>query len=116
MQLRIAKVLSFLVVLLITFDLVGAAITARPVFLNDQTTMHSKKPSTSVIGSFILEKAEEENEKTEEESEGSSRTVLADFAHIAIFLSFFYTPRSTPLALMYDVRPPVYALNCVFII
>lgn len=118
MELKIAKVLSFMVVLLITFDLVGAAITACPISAVDHNIMHSKKPEGSLIGSLLLEKAEEENEKTGEEKEGCSRIVIADFSHIAISLSLFHTPHtgSTPRILMYDVRPPVYALHCVFII
>jgi hypothetical protein len=119
MQLRIAKILCFLVVLLVTFDLIGAAVTACADNSNEQTSVQSKKPTSSIIVSFLIEKAEEEeDEKAEEKKTGRTTTVLADLSRIAISLSLFHTHNlhPTPLVLTYDVRPSVHSINCVFLI
>jgi hypothetical protein len=120
MQLRTGKILSFLVVFLIIFETVGAAATVLSVDSNSQSSLHSKKPVSSVMGSLLFEKAEEETEKAEEEKDGTARTVLVDFSHIAFSLSYLHSHHhnhpARPALMYYNVRPAMHAFNCVFLI
>jgi hypothetical protein len=118
MGLKIGKILSVTVVLMMVLDIIGAAATAYPIHLDDQAAFSSKKNESSVISSLFIEKAEEENEKSEEEKRGCSRVVIADFSRIAFSLSRFHTPHvcDSARAHHYDVRPPLHAFNCTFII
>jgi len=118
MFLKAARIVTTLVVLLMSLEIVGAAVTAFPTESSPSLAFHAKKMKGSSIVSLFLEKAEEENEKTEEEKEGMPGVLIADFSTIAISLCLFHTsrPHATPLAFQYDVRPPVHQLNCVFII
>jgi hypothetical protein len=120
MYLRAARTITFLVVVLMSLEILGSSVTALPSSSDhDHTlTLHSKKSPTSILGSFLFEKAEEESEKTEEEKDRMTRVILIDFSRIAFSLSFYHTPQvqSSELTFQYDVRPPVHELNCVFLI
>lgn len=118
MYLKVARAITFLVIILMTLQILGASVTALPSTSNHTFTLHSKKIPSSILGSYLLEKAEEESEKPEEENGGASRVVLIDFSQIAFSLSFYHTPLiqlSAP-AFQYNVRPPVHQLNCTFLI
>lgn len=117
MRLLAAKIVTALVVFLMIFEIVGAAVTSLPANSDHALNYHTKKPS-SVFSSFIFEKAEEENEKTEEEKDGMSRVVLIDFNRVAVSLSIRHTPQIhfTRSAFQYDVRPSFHVLHCVFLI
>jgi hypothetical protein len=116
--LKIGKILSVAVVLIMSIDVVGAAVTVCPAESIDQPTLTSKRADTSLISSLFIEKAEEENEKSEEEKQSCSRIVLVDFSQIAFSLARFHTPHLyiSRCSQTYDVRPPLYAFHCIFII
>lgn len=118
MPLKAAKIVSTIVLLLILLETVGAAVTALPAISERSATIHTKKSTPSVLASFLFEKAEEETDKTEEEKGGSHRSILVDFTRVALILSFYHTQHThfKPLTHQYNVRPPVHALNCVFLI
>jgi hypothetical protein len=118
MPLKAAKFVSSIVVFLMVLEIVGAAVTALPADSNHILSYHTKKSSASVFDAFLFEKAEEETEKSEDEKSGSDRALLVDFSCIAHTLSIQFIPKVnlTPFAFHYNVRPPVYTLNCVFII
>lgn len=117
MYLKVARSITFLVIILMTLQILGASVTALPSTSDHTFTLHSKKRPPSILGSFLCEKAEEETEKGEER-DGMARVILIDFSRIAFSLSFFHTPPgelSVP-AFQYNIRPPVHQLNCTFLI
>jgi hypothetical protein len=118
MPLKLAKILTSLVVFLMVLEIIGAAIAAIPKESDRGLSVHSKKPAASVFGAFLFEKAEEETEKAEEEKNGADRTVLVDFSWVAHTLSVQFVAKvnPSPFACLYNVRPPVYTINCVFLI
>ena len=118
MFLIVARTITFLVVLLISADFIGASVTALPSGSDHGVTLHLQKPPSSVYTSLLFEKTEEENEKTQHERFGTAGVVLIDLSRIAFSLSFYHTPQvyvSVP-AFQYDVRPPVHQLMGVFLI
>ena len=118
MPLKAARIINSLVVMLMLLEIFGAAVTAISFISHDSLSYHAAKPRASVIAAFLFEKAEEENEKTEEEREHSDRVVLVDFTWVASSLSSRHTSndRISPVTTRYDLRPPVYTLNCVLLI
>lgn len=118
MYLRIARTIISLVILLMSVEILGAAAVSFPLDSDHTFTLHSPKSKSSIPGSFLFEKAEEETEKTEEEKNGIVRVVLEDFSGMAVSLSFYHTPlvHIAALTFQYDVRPPLHELNCVFLI
>ena len=119
MYLKAARTITSLVILLMTLEIFGAAATALPSTADHAVTLHSQKSkSSSILGSFLFEKAEEETENTEEEKNSIARVVLEDFSRIAVSLSFYHTPQVhfAAFTFQYDVRPPLHQLNCVFLI
>jgi hypothetical protein len=118
MPVNAAKLVSSIVLVLVILEIAGAAVTASPPDSDSVLTIHTKKSSASVFYSFVFEKAEEETEETEQEKDGAHRALLVDFSRVAHTLSVAFLPKVnlTPFAFQYNVRPPVYTLNCVFII
>ncbi|HYC85013.1 MAG TPA: hypothetical protein VEB86_07315 [Chryseosolibacter sp.] len=118
MPLTAARFVSTIVLLLILLETVGAAVTVLPATSERSATIHTKKPTPSVLGSLLFEKAEEETDKSEEEKDSSHRVLLVDFSRVALTLSFYHTSHTAfrPLACQYNLRPPLHALNCVFLI
>ena len=118
MPLKAVRIVTTTVLLLILLEIVGAAITALPTSSEHTTTLHPKRSGTSVLASFLFEKSEEETEKTEKEKDRSDRVVLVDFSRVAFTLSFYHTSQKflTHIAFLYNVRPPLHTLNCVFLI
>ena len=117
MRLKVARSITFLVILSMCLQILGASVpTLRPTF-DHAVTLRSKKRPSCALGSFLLEKTEE-TQKPEHEKDGIARVILADFSQIAFSLSFYHTPQvefSVP-AFQYDVRPAVHQLNCTFLI
>lgn len=118
MYLKVARSITFFVILFMSLQILGAPVAASPSNSAHAVTLHSKKLPSSILGSFLCEKAEEESEKSEEEKDGMARAILIDFARIAFSLSFYHNPQIQlpTLTFQYDVRPPVHELNCVFLI
>jgi hypothetical protein len=119
MYLKVARTITFLLILFMSMDIIGASVTALPSTADDHTTIvHSQKSPSSVLTSFLCEKAEEESEKTEDERYSMAGVVLLDFSRLAFSLSFYHTPqvRLAVPAFQYDVRPPVHQLVRVFLI
>ena len=118
MYLKVARSITFLVILLMTLQILGASVTALPSTSDHTFTLHPKKRPSSILGSFPFEKAEEETEEVEEEKDGMARVILIDFSQIVFSLSFFHTPQAElPVpTFQYNVRPPVHQLNCTFLI
>jgi hypothetical protein len=104
--------------LLMTLEILGAAATALPPTSDYTFNLHFQKSKSSVVGSFLFEKAEEETEKTEEEKDGMMRAVLLDLSRIADSLSFSPPPQVQigAFSFLYDVKPPLHQLHCVFLI
>jgi hypothetical protein len=118
MYLKVARTITFLVVLFMSLDFIGASVTTLSSGSDHDLTLHSQKSPSSVITPLLFEKAEEESEKTEGERFSTAGVVLIDFSRIAFSLSFYHTPQvhvSVP-AFQYDVRPPVHQLMRVFLI
>jgi hypothetical protein len=101
-----------------SLEILGATVTALPSTTSHCLTFHSKERTSSILGSFLFEKAEEETEKVDEEKDRMSRVVLIDFSRIAFSLSFYHTPQVqfAVLTSQYNVRPPLHEFNCVFLI
>lgn len=117
MYLKVARSITFLVILLMTLQILGASATALPPTSDQTVTIHSKKVPSSVLGSFLFEKAEEETEKQEENGR-MARLILIDFSQVSFSLSFYHTPkvRFPVPTFQYDVRPPVHQLYCTYLI
>lgn len=118
MPLKAAKFVCSLVLMLLLLDVIGAVFTAFPLKSDNILSFHPKKPSSSVFDAFLFEIGFGETEKTEDEEDGAHRALLVDFSWVAHTLSTQFIPKvnRSPFAFQYDVGPPVYTLNCVFII
>lgn len=119
MLLKTAKYLNIFVVLLMIIELVGAAFTAFPVHSDGKNSYQSKHSNSSCIAFVLFEKeAEEETEKSEEDREKFIGAELVDFEQVAILLSKIHTPGVyfTAYEHQFSVRPPLFALHCVFLI
>lgn len=118
MYLKVARSITLLVILLMTLQILGTSVSALPSASDHTIRLHSKKRPSSVLGSFLFGKAEEETEKPDQEKDGMTRAVLIDFSRMAFSLLVCHKPQvHFPVRIFqYDVRPPVHALNCVFLI
>lgn len=118
MPIKAAKFVCSLVLMLLLLDVIGAVVTSCPLKSDNINSFHPKKPSSSVFDAFLFENGFEETEKTEDEEAGAHRALLVDFSCVARTLSTQFIPKVnlSPFAFHYDVAPPVYTLNCVFII
>lgn len=115
---KVARLIAFFVVLLMSLEIIGASVSALPATSGHAFSIVSEKQSPSLFGNLFFEKAEEESEKDEKERDGTPRVVLIDFSRVAFSLSFYYTPL-VQLAVpecRYDVRPPLHQLHCLFLI
>jgi hypothetical protein len=123
MYLKVARTITFFVILFISLDIVGASVAAIPstsdhaLTLHSQT-LHSQKLPSAILTALLFEKAEEETARSEDEKYNMAGVVLLDFSRLAFSLSFYHTP---PVQLQsptfqYDVRPPLHELNGVFLI
>jgi hypothetical protein len=120
----VARTTICFVVLLMFLDILGAAATTLPLRSDHTLTLHTEKPKSWMLISFLFEKSEEESENEEEPenpNEGKKimeRVVLHHFSQIAASLSFYHTPRVHGAAVtsQYDVRPHLHEFNCVFLI
>lgn len=117
-MLRAAKIINSFIVAIMLLEIMGSVFIGFPSSCDHKLSIHNQKSAASVIAAFICEKAEEENEKTENEKAHSERMILIDFSRVAFTLSLRHTPTHTalPITSHYDLRPPVYTLNCVFLI
>jgi hypothetical protein len=118
MYFKVAKTINFLVVVLMSLEILGASLAVLPSASDSRLAIHSHKAPSSILGSFLFEKTEEENEGSEKENGSISRALLLDFSSAARSLSAFHSPdfHVVAHAFQYDVRPPVHQLNCVFLI
>lgn len=119
MHFSVARLTTFVVILFISLRIFAGSVIALPLSSEQALTVQSKKArSSSIFDSFVLEKTEEEIEKTEGDDSGIGRVVLFDFTRLASFLRFGYLPTLQPaeFSFLYDVRPLVHQLNCVFLI
>lgn len=111
---KVARTINLIVVVLMSLEILGASATAMP--WTSGPCIYSEEPPSSLFGSDLFEKAEEENERTEDES--LSRVILIDLSQIAFSLSAYHH-RDFDLAVntfQFDVRPPLHQLNCVFLL
>jgi hypothetical protein len=118
MYCKVARSINVFVVLLMSLEILGASITALPSTAEYALSICSEDTASGGLGFLMFEKAEEENEKTEEENAHLHRPLLIDFSRIALSLSAFHSPaqiESTSF-FRYTVRPPVHQLNCVFLV
>ena len=115
MYLKVTRTLTFIVVLMMSLQIVAAAANTSSTISNENVTLHIKKPA---ILNLLFEKVEEESEKTDEEKDRMTRVVLIDFSQVVFSLSFSHTPQIqlSVLPCLSDVRPPVHELNCVLLI
>jgi len=115
MLLKTSKYLIIVVVLLMTIDFVGAAFTAFSIHREGKTNYQSKPSKSSAIAFVLFEK---ETEKNEEEREKFIGVELIDFSQVTILLSKIHTPgvHSPPCEQQFSIRPPLFALHCVFLI
>lgn len=118
MYFKVARTVNLLVIILMSLQILGASIASLPSTSDHRASIHSQKTPSSILGSFLFEKTEEETKKFEEENGHLSRVVLIDFSSIALSLSAYHSPNFdlSIHTFRYDVRPPVHQLNCVFII
>jgi hypothetical protein len=118
MYLKAARTITFFMSLLMSLEILGAAVTSLPPTSDYTFTLHIQKSKSSVLGSFLFEKTEEETEKTEEKKDGTKGPVLLDFSRIVCSLSFSSASQIhfENFTFQYDVRPPLHQLNCVFLI
>jgi hypothetical protein len=117
MLLKLAKIVTCLVILIMTMEWFGAAITACPVDSHQKVSIHSKV-AKSFFASILVQTAEEETEKSEEERDRFIGVELIDLTRVARLLSISHSPQVhiKPYEQHYDVRPSLFTLHCVFII
>lgn len=118
MYFKVARTVNLLVVVLMSFEILGASIMILPLTSRYDITLYSEELPSSLLDVILFEKAEEENEKTEEEKHCLSRAILVDLSLVKLSLSAYHSPHihlefSTS---RYEVRPPIHQLNCVFLI
>jgi hypothetical protein len=118
MYFKVARTINFVIVIVMSFEILAASLAVLPSGSDTRLAIRSQKSPSSILGSFLFEKTEEEKEGTEKENDHISRAVLLDFSSAARSLSAFHSPAfySIAHASQYDVRPPVHQLNCVFLI
>ncbi len=118
MHLRIARTIYVIVLMLMCLEIIGASATAGMSASCQGISIAAAEERTSIPGAFLFEKAEEENDKTEEENCHIARTLLIDFSHVAhslsaCYLGVLHLPANTTL---FNVRPPAYRLNRVLLL
>jgi hypothetical protein len=117
MSLGITKNVIRLVILIMAFECISAALT--PVTANDTGNAATfKKPSvSSLLSSVVLEKTEEE-QKGEEETDKFTTTILVDFSRVAFELSHVHTTNIRDISLLqpFNIERSLFRLFCTFII
>ena len=115
MYFKVARTINVVVILLMSLEIFGAP--AAALRWNAEPTIFSEEVASSILGSDLFEKAEEENENTEG-AKSLSRIVLADLSQIALSLSACHSPDFylSVNTFRFDVKPPVHQLNCVFLL
>jgi hypothetical protein len=118
MYFKIARTVNLLVVVLMSLEIICASAAASPSTSCYSVTIFSEDPSSSILETILFEKAEEENDNTEEDEIHLSCVVLLDFSRLTLSLSAFHSPdfHSAVSRLRYDVRLPLHQLNSVFLI
>jgi hypothetical protein len=118
MSLKIAISFVRIVIILMTFECITAAFVVAPGEDSSASlSVHSKQNSSSLLYSFVFEKAEEE-ERNEEENNRFLAVELADFSQIAFLLSEVHTPqiKTDHYQQVTDHQPELFKLFRVFII
>lgn len=119
MLLKVAKYLNILVVLLMTMDMVRAALTATSIQNVGERSYQSKHTGSSGISYILFEKeAEEESENSEEEREKFLGAELVDFSQVAILLAKIHASQvhSTPSKQGSSTHLALFTLYRVFLI
>ncbi|HEY0656260.1 MAG TPA: hypothetical protein VGD65_24165 [Chryseosolibacter sp.] len=118
MQRRVARLINLVVVMLMSAEIIGASITATRATCGYAVNIVAEESGASLVGSVLFEKAEEENEKTEEENGHVTRALLIDFARIALSLSAHHSPQCDHRETTFGDRSKsaVHKFNCVFLI
>jgi len=110
--------INLVAVLVMSLQTLGTSATAM-LWASDPGSYYEdyEELESSIPGSDVFEKAEEENEKTEEEN-CLSRVVLMDLAKNALSLCAYHCPDFEPSVntIQYNIRPPLHQLHCVFVI
>jgi hypothetical protein len=118
MRPKVERSVTIIVILLFSLRILGASAINLPSAEHKFERIQSKKSNAcSALASFLFEKTEE-GENAGMNKDGISRVVLIDFSQIAFSLSYYYSGQiqvSDPTS-WYDVHPPVYQINCVYLI
>jgi hypothetical protein len=114
MSKKIARSIIWLVVGIMTFICISAALTSSHNAVNQHDEFAEKEAKSSFLSSIVFEKAEEESEKTEEERDNVFTVELADLSQITMVLSYIHTPKVefVPAEHLYDGFPSLLTLLC----
>jgi hypothetical protein len=112
-----AKYIAALISLLIVYQSVGAAVTARPA-VTSHVVQIKFKSDDSVVSALFLEKIEEESKSDEAGPDRMVGLPLVDFREVAMILSDIHTPKVilSPLEERFDSGPDLCTRHCVFLI
>lgn len=114
----LTRKITSLLFLMFSLQIVGAAATVLPSTSDRTLFIRANNRTSCIINSFLLDLIKDGVEKTLEPEDEIDRVLLHDFSIIAASLSGYHTPQyvTAPEAYLYDVRPPLHQVNCVFLI
>jgi hypothetical protein len=117
MKKTVAKCFVYMVIFLMIFECITAAVIQPEAGNSFFTSIHCKSSIPSLLTSSIFEKTEEE-EKGEEERSRFVTIELADLTEITAILSRAHTPNThhTLFEHWFDHHPSLQTLFCVFVI
>jgi hypothetical protein len=114
---RIVKNVIRLVIVIMAFECISAALTPVSASGSSKETTLKKPSVASLLSSVFFEKTEEE-QKTEEETDEFTTTILVDFSRVAFELSNVHTTNIRDISLIqpFNVERSLFRLFCTFII
>ncbi len=101
-----------------SLDILGASLAVPAPTSGSHLTVHTQRGTPSILGSFLFEESDEENENGGTENDHNARVSVKDFSRLAGSLNAIQLSHlnSSVRAFRNYVRPPLYELNCVFLI
>lgn len=117
MRLKTLRLVVTLIVLTMTIECIGAALSPYESSVSSRKTIQPLATS-SFLHYIFFEKAEEESKNNEEKSDKVVSFALIDFSRIAIVLSHVHSPQVdlTPHQHRFDSYPSRLTLHCILLI
>jgi hypothetical protein len=115
----IARSIVWTVILIMAFECISSAVVMPAERSFKKVTIHQKDSKTSLVSAILSARAEEENEKNEEERDKIWAVELADFSKIATALSIFHSPEAHFSYYKHSIKAQprkLFAFFCVLLI